>query len=150
MADDSTSHEPLQRRRLQFSIGSMFLWAAIMCLTISNVMTRRELVQVRRELDAQRPLTANEVARQFEERTTRGPISVTVRDVRYSPEQDSYKIDFSFTDATSSNSWTSDVRLRSDGYGTYYGEIRADPFVKALGFSERFVVSVKTRSPLHN
>lgn len=150
MTEEAATSQPLAKRRFQFSIGSMLLWTAIVCLAVVNVMTHRELAQPKRELDIQRPLSAEEVARQFQKRTTLGPISVAVKDVRYSPKEDSYKIDFSWTDARTKKTWSSDVTLRADGYGAYHGEIRNGPFIKPLGYSERFVVSVETPSPLTN
>lgn len=134
--------------RFQFSVRSALLWVAIGCLAITNVLTRRELSAVKRELDANRPLSVKEVARQFEQNATLGPISVKVRDIRYSPHKDSYKVDFSWTDATTNKSWSSDVELTTDGYGVYSGQIRNGPFIDPLGYKEAFSVAVKSPSPL--
>jgi len=150
MASLSRPTQAPSKRRFRFSLGSMLLWAAIVCLATSNLVTSRQLSQLKRELDANQPLTATEVARQFQDNTTLGPISVTVKDVRYSPDTDSYKVDFSWTDATTNKTWSSDVELTSDGYGTYYGQIRNGPFIQALGHKESFTVAVKTTSPLRN
>lgn len=148
MADQSSISQPARRRHFRFSLRSMLLWTALVCLALSNLRTSRELNQLKRELDSSRPLPAAEVARQFQSNTTLGPITVKVKDVRYSPETDSYKVDFSWADATSSKTWSSDVRLTSDGYGTYYGQIRNSPFIQPLGYKEFFTVAVKTPSPL--
>jgi hypothetical protein len=121
---------------------------AIGCLAVTNVLTHRELSAVKRELDANRPLSAKEVARQFQQNTTLGPIAVKVRDVRYSPDKDSYKVDFSWTDATTNKSWSSDIELTADGYGAYYGQIRNGPFIGPLGYKEAFSVAIKSPSPL--
>lgn len=137
-------------RRFQFSIGSMLLWMAVVCLAVTNMWTQWELSTVKRELASQQPLPAEEVARQFQQKTTLGPITVKVRDVRYSPESDSYKVAFSWTDKTTNKTWSTDVKLTSDGYGTYFGQIRNDPFITPLGFKESFTVAVETPSPLLN
>lgn len=105
----------------------------------------RELAEIHQE---RLPLSAEEVARQFEEGTTLGPISTTVKDVRYSPAEDAYKVDLSWTDATTGNSWSTDVILSTDGYGTYFGRIRNRPFIELLGHEDGFTVAVKTPSPL--
>lgn len=158
MIEKSAVSQPFEKRRFPCSLGSILLWVAIVGLAIINVMTYRELEGIRHELHALRetsmesnwPLPAEEVARQFKARTTLGPISTLVRDVRYSPKEDSYKVEYSCTNDANTEKWSSDVILDSTGYGRYSGEIRWDAFTTPLGYDERFVVSVETPSPLAN
>ncbi len=150
MTEQSPAPAKPSSRRFQFSLGAMLLWVAIVCLAISNAMTLREIFELKRELTAQRPLPAQEVARQFRENTTLGPISVSVGDVRYSSKADSYKVEYSWTDANTGKTWSSDIELMPDGYGAYYGVIRNGPFVTPLGVKNGFTVAVKTPSPLGN
>ena len=154
-ADTSTAKPP---RRFRFSIGTLLLLTAIVGLTANAIVTSRRIAMLKQQLESQErelsalsPLPPEEVARQFEKNTTLGPISVSVKDVRYSPDSDSYKVDFSWTDSNkTSQTWNGDVILNSDGYGAYHGEIRHGPFIKPLGRKEAYSVVVKTPSPLTN
>ena len=148
MTDLSSSITPVPKRQFRFLFGTMPLWFAIIGLVAWNLVTTRQLSQLKRETDANRPLPPTEVARQFQENTTRGPISVIVKDVRYAPGSDSYKIDFSWTNATTNETWFSDVKLSPDGYGVYVGQIRNESFIQPLGYKESFVVAIKSPSPL--
>ena len=68
-----------------------------------------------------RPLPEQEVARQFEKNTTLGPVRTTVKDVRYAPKEDAYKISFSYVitggPTASPTEWTAPVTLSSYGLG---------------------------------
>ncbi|MCM2374720.1 hypothetical protein [Aporhodopirellula aestuarii] len=106
----------------------------------------RQITQLKQELTSQQPLSPKEVARQFEKRATLGPITTTVKDVRYSLEADAYKVNFSWVDSTSGKTWYSDLRLNHDGFGKYYGQIRNGPFIQPLGYKEAFAITVETPS----
>ena len=133
----------------RFSLGTLLLWIAIFALTANTIVMNRELSRMKQEVAAQQPLPAQEVARQFEKSTTLGPITTSVRDVRYSEDDDAYRVKFSWTDSTTGKTWYSDVRLKHDGFGVYYGQIRNGPFIKPLGRSDSYSVSVETPSPLN-
>lgn len=140
-------------RRFRFSIGTFLLWIAIGALSMNKIITNRhvtqleqEVTQLKQDLASQQPLPPKEVARQFEKRTTRGTITTTVKDVRYSPEADACKVNFSWADSASGNAWHSDVRLTHDGFGRYYGQIKNPLFVQALGHKESFAIAVETPS----
>lgn len=155
MSDTSDTAQTGAPRRFRFSIGAMLLWMVIAYLAANNVVTSRRVAIMKRELESQnrelsthRPLAATEVARQFEKNATISPISVTVKDVRYSPDSDSYKVEFSWTDTSTNQSWSADVKLISDGYGSYYCQIRNGPFITPLGNKESFTVMVRSPSPL--
>jgi len=134
----------------RLSFGTILLWVAIVCITIAIIMMKRDLSQIKQNLNSQVPLSVQEVAQQFQKRTTLGPITVTVKDVRYSSEKDSYKIDFSWTDATTGKIWHTDVQLTNDTYGTYFGVIRNDPFFKPLGYEDGYPVAVESPSLFTN
>jgi hypothetical protein len=144
---DPAPSQPAERK-FQFSLGTLLLLVAIICLGITNAMTYREMTQLRGNLITKSPLPVQEVARQFKESTTLGPIKVSVKDVRYSAKDDSYKVDFSWIDATTGNTWHTDLTLTADGYGAYYGTIRNEPFIAPLGYKDGFAVAVKSPSPL--
>ncbi|KAA5546996.1 hypothetical protein FYK55_00835 [Roseiconus nitratireducens] len=155
MSDDGESSRKTQPRGFRWSIGTALLWVAIAGLVANSIMMHRRttLLQQKidhqqREMSALRPLPPEEVASQFERSTTLGPITTSVKDVRYSPEKDAYRIEFGWTDATTGKQWFTDVELKSDGYGTYYGQIRNHPFIEPLGREEFYAVSVRTPSPL--
>jgi hypothetical protein len=142
-------------KRFRISLATLLLWFALVGLLVSNLLLSHRLSVVehewqsrKQELETIRPLPLAEVARQFEARTTRGPISVSVKDVRYSADKDSYKIYFSWTDSSSNKTWSTDVELKSDGYGSYYGQIRNGPFIQPLGYKESFTVVVITPSSM--
>jgi hypothetical protein len=144
---DIANESPIQSpRRFRFSIGTLLLWIAIAALTANTIITNRKLARLNMELSSYQPLPPKEVARQFAKSTTHGPITTSVTDVRYSPDNDEYKVQFSWVDATNGKTWSSDTRLKHDGFGVYYGEIRNGPFIQPLGFKELFPVSVRTPS----
>lgn len=146
----SNAQDPVteRTRRFQFSLASLLQWIAIGGLAAALFATQVELRSVKSELATSRPLPAEEVASQFEQQTTLGPIRTKVKDVRYSQSKDSYKVEFSWNDATSKQDWWSDIELKADGYGAYYGQIRNDPFLTPLGHTNPYTVLVKSPSPL--
>lgn len=146
MSDTAITSLPHTSRRFRFSIGMLLLWIAIAALTANTIITNRRLTQVTQEMAAVQPLPPNEVAKQFEKSTTLGPITTSVKDVRYSAEFDAYRVAFSWVDATSGETWQSDVRLNHDGFGVYYGQIRNGPFIQPLGHKEAFAVHIRTPS----
>ena len=127
-------------------MGTLLLWVAILAVAINTALLNRQIYLLKHEVAAQQPLTPKEVARQFEKSTTLGPISTSVRDVRYSEEADTYRVEFSWVDATTGKTWFTDVRLKHDGFGIYYGKIRNGPFIKPLGYKDSFTVAVETPS----
>lgn len=144
-------------RRFQFSIGAVLLWVVIVGLVASNVIVvgelaslKEELAKHQQELASYRPLSPEDVARQFEKRTTFGPIATTVNDVRYSVDRDSYKVRFSWTSATTIARRSSEVELAGNDYGEYYGKIHFSEFLDAQGGGKFFSVVVKSASPLEN
>ena len=108
----------------------------------------RKLSDAERKLSTLQPLSAEEVARQFEDAATLGPISTSVKDVRYSPTEDAYKVDFAWNNKKSGDRWRTQVKLTADGYGKYYGRIRNDSFYGPLGYKDGFTIAVETPSPL--
>ena len=137
------------------SQGNTLIWLVVVGLAVSNFMLHQRLAGIERQINARlpgqggvAPLSPAEVARQFEERTTVNPITVSVKDVRYSPNDDSYKVDFSWTNAKTNETWLSDIKLKADGYGSYFGQIHNGPFLEPLGQKDAYTVLVKTPSPL--
>ena len=153
MVQDS-SGQP-SRKPLQLSIGSLLIWTAIVGLVVTNVMMYREVQQLSRQIATRAraetqhwPLSADEVAQQFQNRTTLGPLSVTVTDVRYSEADDAYKVVFQWKNRDTGQLWGGDVKLKGNGFREYHGLIRNVPFIRPLGYNESFTVSVTTPSPL--
>ena len=162
VASQSTRSRPFR-----YSVGNLLLVVTVVSLATALLLTHRKLSQIERklaeterELTTFQPLRADEVARQFVERTTINSISTTVQDVRYSPTDDAYKVKFSWVDPTTGKKWSSEVKLAADGYGTYMGRITFNeffksvytppdkPFVEPLSGRYDFVVVVQTPSPI--
>ena len=130
----------------------MFLWTAIACLALSIVLLNGKLVQTRHglaksrlELDSMRPLPFEEVARQFEEQVSRGPIVFKVEDVRYSAKDDVYNVSFSWPNPAGTSH--SEIRLVGDGFGVYRTDVDQNRSLSALlGYKDGFSVIVKSRS----
>ena len=150
MNDETNTLPTPVPRRFRFSIGTLLLWIAIGALGINTIIMNRHVTQLKQELTSQQPLAPKEVARQFEKRTTLGTITTTVKDVRYSPEADAYRVDFSWVDSASGKTWYSDVRLNHDGFGVYYGKIHNGPFIQPLGYKDSFAVVVETPSSFND
>ena len=146
MNEETTTSQTRELRRFRFSVGTLLVWIAIGALTINTVVMNRRVTQLTQELASQQPLPPKEVARQFEERTTLGTITTTVKDVRYSAEADAYRVAFSWVDSATGKTWHSDTRLNHDGFGVYYGQIRNGPFIQPLGYTDSFAVAVETPS----
>lgn len=149
MSDTANTSQTQSPRRFRFSIGTLLLWLTIVALTANTIVTNRQLAQLKiitnlqiaqlnKELSSHQPLPPKEVARQFEKSTTRGTITTSVKDVRYSPESDVYRVEFSWVDSANGKSWGSDMRLTHDGFGVYYGQT----------MDKAFTVAVRTPSPL--
>jgi hypothetical protein len=142
--------------RYQFSLGSMLLVIAIACMAMWMFAMSRSLTHVSARLrvlegeqTASRPLSAEEVARQFEMATNVNQLKTKVEDVRYSPEKDAYRVTFSWTDPVTKSQWSTDAMLKSDGFGVYFGPILSGEFLKAIGSKEdRYMVGVYSESPL--
>jgi hypothetical protein len=134
--------------RVRFSLGNLVLLTAVLALSLALFLTNRKLWQTERELEAMRPLPVEEVARQFEARTKVDQITTTVKDVRYSPKEDAYRVGFSWTDKAAGQTWFTDVKLVSDGFGDYYGKILNPEFAQPLGHANGFTVVVQTPSAL--
>lgn len=113
-------------------------------------MMQQELSRIKRDPDSQVPMSVEDVSRQFTKHTTLGPITVIVKDVRYSSQKDAYKIEFSWTDTTTGKTRHMDVQLANDTYGTYFGMIRNGPFIEPLGYEDGYPVAVQTPSPFRN
>src|SRR5215212_6929499 len=84
MFDNTLSSDQRSPRRFRFSVASLLLFMAVLGLAIMLGLTNRKLHRVEQELGAMQPMSPQEVARQFEQHTTLGPIKTKVEDVRYS------------------------------------------------------------------
>ena len=119
MSDETPKSEQPAVWRIRYSIATLLLLMAAIGLAIALTLTYRKLARTERELDAMRPLPEQEVARQFEKKTTLGPVRTTVTDVRYAPKEDAYKVSFSYVisggPTASPTEWTSSVTLPSYG-----------------------------------
>jgi hypothetical protein len=132
MVDDGRATERPRFWRVRFSIGSLLLLMALVGLAITLGITYRKLDRAERELSAMRPLSRDEVAQQFERNTSFGSHRTTVTDVRYSQKDDAYRVTFSWVDSTTNKEWSTDLTLRSDGFGLYQGVIDVPEFTKQL------------------
>ena len=132
--------------QFRFSILTMLLMVAIIGLGIALVMTRRELTEAQRQLATYQPLSLAEVARQFQTNLSKTSVPVTAEDVRYSEAEKAYKVEFSWIEPTSKQSWTTETKLGSDGFGKYQGTIESDEFRKALGTVGSLFISVEAPS----
>lgn len=133
-------------RAWKFSLSTMLMVVTIACLATALVLTSRRLAETESLLGSMKPLPLKEIAAQFEKKTTLGPIATKVTDVRYSPEADAYKVQFSWTNKDTDETWTSDVILKSGDYGAYVGRIRNGPFATPLGYTDGYPVAVRTPS----
>jgi hypothetical protein len=146
---DESHDDPMPRRRLQFSLGSLMLLTAVVGLSIALVMMYMRLSRVERELGALQPLSPDEVARQFETNTMPGTVKSTVKDVRYSQSEDAFLVQFSWPDPQTGDNWSTDVKLTNDGFGRYFGQIRNSEFLKLLRHpTDSYTVVVEAPSPL--
>jgi len=145
MTDDAPSVSD-RRPRLQFSIGSMLLLTAIVGLSIALALVYGKLVRVERTLSALQPIAVEDFARQFENVTTvgGGRIRTKVTDVRYSPVENAYKVRFSWTDSQTGGQWSSNVILKSDGFGTYFGQIRNPEFLVPIKAGDSYMVAIES------
>ncbi len=138
---------PSKRRLFQFSLGSMLLLTTVAGLSIALVLMYLRMTGAERQLESLQPISPEEVARQFENATTTARITTKVDDVRYSRTEDAYKVIFEWTDKKTNTTWSTDVVLKADGFGAYFGVIRNVEFVQPFGVTEYGVV-VTTPSPL--
>ena len=92
-----------------------------------------------------RPLPFEEVARQFESQTSRGPNAFKVEEVRYSRRDDAYNVSFSWANPAGPSH--SEIRLVGDGFGVYRTDVHQNRSLSALlGYKAGFSVIVKSDS----
>jgi hypothetical protein len=141
--------EPMteQRNWMRFRLSTLLLLVTVAALTIALVMTQRRLSQLESESLLRQPLSVAEVAKQFANQTSRNSIKTKVTDVRYSPKEDVYRVSFSWYDPTSKQNWSTEIRLKADGFGRYYGTIESDPYKQSLGLPTTDVFSVVVEAP---
>jgi hypothetical protein len=135
---------------MKFRLSTLLLVVAVFALSIALIITQRRLVKLEAEALLNKPLSVEEVARQFTDQTSRGLIKTKVTDVRYSPKGDVYLVSFSWYDPTSKQTWSTGMRLKADGFGKYFGTIDSDPYKQSVGTATTsvFPVVVEAPSPL--
>jgi hypothetical protein len=137
-------------RMPRFSLGSLLLLTTVVCLAISLVILYKKYSQAEQQLNAMLPMSVEDVARKFENSTKFGTTTTKVTDVRYSPTENAYKVQFSWTDAKTGQDWSANVKLTPDGFGVFYGKIYNPEFLRAVGSNnEYYMVAVETPSPLN-
>ncbi|RCS49407.1 hypothetical protein DTL42_12845 [Bremerella cremea] len=140
---------------IRFSLSSVILWIAIAALILTNVMMFQEIREIKSHLLSSpangqaMPISVERVAQQFAQNTN-NPSTVTtkVEDVRYSPTEDTYLVSFSWTITATGKTWHSDVRLKGDGFGNYFGQIQSDQYNQPLGRTRPSTVVIQSPSPL--
>jgi hypothetical protein len=137
-------------RRLRFSLSTLLLLVAIFGLSVALIISQIRISRLEREAATGRPLAFEEVARQFEQQKSTNGVTVKVTDVRYSAKEDVYRVSFSWIDPKTRQNWSTETRLKSDGFGRYYGTIESDPYKQSIGLPTTNVVAVivETPSPL--
>ena len=110
-----------------------------------SVHSQRRLAQLELEVASIRPLSAEDVAQQLQAYLSAGATPAKVTDVRYSPKEDAYRVQFSWLDPKLGQTWFSELQLVSDGYGKYNGAIGSSDFLKAFGYTgpEMYVTAAK-------
>lgn len=160
---EDQSREAGKASGMRYSVSSLLLLMVVVALFFSLMIVYRQLREVEKRLaavDAKllhaetavlsvQPIPPQEVAKQFESRTSNGSVKTTVSDVRYSPKEDAYQVEFSWIDPATKSNWTTDIRLKSDGFGRYFGSIRSDEYLKAIASNnDTYLVVVESASPL--
>jgi hypothetical protein len=155
MEDAPQTAAPVVASRLRFSLGNLLAFVAIVCFTVTMILSTSRLekatqllTEVKRQLAAHQPMSAAEVANEFEKQTTMGQVVTKVQDVRYSKAEDTYDVEFSFTDGKTQQVSTTGVHLKGDGYGRWSGQIRSDPFLAAVGRTPGDFYSVSVKTPV--
>lgn len=136
-----------RRPRLRFSLSTLLLLVAIFGLTVALIISQIRISRLEAEAATGRPLSFEEVARQFEQRTSVGLVTVKVMDVRYSSKEDVYEVTFSRNDPTSKQNWSTEIRLQADGFGRYYGKIESDAYKQSIGIPTTDVLPVIVETP---
>ena len=133
--------------RLHFTIRDLLWLAVVVALVLALIISQRRLAQLELEVASSRPLSAADVAQQLQKYLGTGAVTVKVTDVRYSPKEDAYRVQFSWLDPKSGQNWISEVQLVSDGYGKYNGAVGSTEFLKAIGYTSQLYVTVAKPSP---
>jgi hypothetical protein len=150
MADSDVSETKTTKTPSCFSCSTILLWILVVYLLVTSVSIQRDISTIKQGSITQAPLSFQEVARQFKERTTLPPISTEVNDVRYSPKNDSFQVEFSWTNRDTEKTWHTDVKLSGDGYGRYIGTIRNGLFIEPIGHEDGYSVVVESPSQFSN
>jgi len=155
MIDDSPT-ETIPARLPKFSLASLLILMTVVCLALSLAFVYGRLQEVESRLSMidgrqvlQMPIPAQEVVRQLENHLNFSGVQINVADVRYSPSEDAYKVDLSWSDPAAKLIWSTDVKLKSDGFGRYFGATHSSEFLKVAGSkNDSYMVFVETPSPL--
>lgn len=118
--------------RFQFRMSSFLLAVAFLAMTIAIVNTRQELFRLKAALkpeDVSMPIQPTVVAAKLQNYLADHPLSGKVTDVRYSKNEDSFRVQFIWTSPTDKQQHGTDVTLTGDGYGHYTGCIRNPNFL---------------------
>ena len=133
----------------------MILWIALFALILTNMMTYREVLELKSQIKPlppvgpAMPIAAESVAKQFVQATNiQSTVTTQVEDVRYSPTEDAYQVEFAWTIQATGKKWYSSVRLNGDGFGNYSGKIASSQFNQPLGRTTSYRVSISSPSPL--
>ena len=120
----------------QFRLSTLLLVTALIAMACIIVVTRWELANLESSQSQPGggawPVPAKVVAESVEQRLTSHPWSTSVTDVRYSSKTDSFKVRYQWTDPNDGQTWSSDVKLKGNGYGEYTGSITNKTFLRPM------------------
>ena len=135
---------PAQKR---ISISTLLLWIVVTYLAVTTFQLRQQLAEQGAVPASGLPIDAAVVAKQFENQTTIDPIKTKVKSVRYSPSEDAYMVRCFWDNDTTGKTWSTDARLKANGYGQYFGTIASKEFLAPLGYKQPFTVSIESPAP---
>ena len=120
----------------QFRLSTLLLAATLVAMACIIMVTRLEVARLKASrtlpIANASPIPPDVVAASVEQHLASHPLPTSVNDVRYSLNDDSFKVRYQWTDPTDGKQWSSDVTLKGDGYGEYTGCITNDKFLNAI------------------
>jgi hypothetical protein len=132
---------------MRFRLSTLLLLVLVVGLSVALVISQRRIASLEADAATNRPMSLEEVARQVVKQTSQNSLKTTVTDVRYSQKEDTYQVEFSWYDSALKQNSSTEVRLKADSFGRYYGTILSDSYKQSLGLPTTDVFSVVVETP---
>ena len=122
-------------QRFQLRISTLLLITALVAMGIIIGIMQYQIASLKSQLSSDAttmPIDADLVAADVERYLASHPLPCSVTEVRYSENDDTYKIGYKWTNPKDQKTWFSTVLLKGNGFGEYAGCISNPEFLAPI------------------